>query len=1200
LFVAQRLAFGVVVLIAITFLTFLGLDMARGESFQAAVVYAGESLLAYLANLMRGDLGMTTAGSVTLRPIPVSEVLASVVPKSLGLLAFSLLIAAMAGISLGLLAARRRHGRGSLTFILASIVGVSIPSFFAALLLQLAMIRWAVSRGSPLLPIGGFGWDKHIILPALVLAARPVAQLARMSFISVAEVLDKDYVRTAASKGLVPRNIWSRHVVRNAAIPILTTVGLSLRFSLSSLPVVEYFFSWPGIGFTLLKSISRKDDNLTVALILCLGVLFIGVNLLLDLSYRFLDPRLRETMAQLRQGPRRALMERLQTWPARLQEALRYNALTDWLHQLRAPEEPSPFKQVLENNSGVQQVDQADYEAQRRRAWWREAAGNLPLIMGGILVLGLLVVIFWGPRLTPFNPYATQGLTIVEGEFFVPPFEPGSVHSWGTDVLGRDIQSLLLAGAQQTLILATLAMVARLLVGFVLGALAGWLSGSWLDRTLLGLAEIIAAFPALLLAMIIVLALGIRQGTRPFVIALCFVGWGEIMQFVRSEVMAIRPQLYIEGAAAVGLRTSRIIVSHVLPILLAALISLAALEMGAVLMLLGELGFVGIFIGGGAFAELDIGGLLYHYSDVPEWGSMLSNVRTYARSYPWVAVYPAAAFFVAIVAFNLFGEGLRRMVQTVGIGLNRLVNRYTLIAALVALLAIGWVRGNTGALAYYRQQALSFAGQRALSSAATLTDPVMEGRSLGTSGMDRAADWIAREFQSLGLQPAGQETGYFQQRTRAFTVLEATPQLSLSSAEAELIYREDYAEYQGYYHGLGEANAPIHLIAGGELVRSTGEPGYRAINEVITGDEILMVLSPDYALYGQRTPRSGLLVVAEDDQDLRHRFTVAGRSPRFRNPITDRITGEETPTLQINEATANQLLAGSGTNVQALRREAAALGGEQILHLSTGVDARMTVTGTLYEKVDVRNILAYWPGAAGRAGALDARFDPNLPGGAVQDSRGGVSQMDDELIVVLAQYDNPPPGPEGIWEAANDNASGVAVMLETIQAMKESDYEPYRTMLFVAYSGEGLDGGEEVRPQDVFKFLQAKTGFSTAYKVEAIIELRNLGAGQGDNLMLAASGNQRLASLFERSARYAGVATKRSDQTVDLSIVFEDRERQGGGGQEAPYVGLSWEGAEATSRTATDTYAQLSAERLEEAGRTLALALMVMGREIQY
>ena len=144
-----------------------------------------------------------------------------------------------------------------------------------------------------------------------------------------------------------------------------------------------------------------------------------------------------------------------------------------------------------------------------------------------------------------------------------------------------------------------------------------------------------------------------------FVVALCFVGWGEVMQFVRGQVMAIRPKAYIESAVAVGLRTPRILLSHVLPNLLPALIALAALEMSAVLMLLGELGFVGIFIGGGAFAELDVAGAPYHYSDVPEWGALLSNVRLYSRSYPWTAFYPALAFFVAILGFNLFGEGLR-------------------------------------------------------------------------------------------------------------------------------------------------------------------------------------------------------------------------------------------------------------------------------------------------------------------------------------------------------------------------------------------------------------------------------------------------------------------------------------------------------------------------------------------------------------
>ncbi len=199
---------------------------------------------------------------------------------------------------------------------------------------------------------------------------------------------------------------------------------------------------------------------------------------------------------------------------------------------------------------------------------------------GAILVAGLLVIVFFGHQLAPHSPYTTQGLTMVEGKLTVPPFEPNETYPWGTDVLGRDIKSLVLTGAWQTLRLAAMVVLARIVVGFILGAIAGWQSGRWIDRMVLGLSEIIAAFPALLLAMTFILALGIRKGFAPFVIALCFVGWGEVMQFVRGEVMAMRPKAFIEGAIAVGLRTPRIIYKHVLPNLVPALISLTALGDG--------------------------------------------------------------------------------------------------------------------------------------------------------------------------------------------------------------------------------------------------------------------------------------------------------------------------------------------------------------------------------------------------------------------------------------------------------------------------------------------------------------------------------------------------------------------------------------------------------------------------------------------
>lgn len=175
-------------------------------------------------------------------------------------------------------------------------------------------------------------------------------------------------MRTARSKGLWPRQVMSRHVIRNAAIPVLTTVGTSLRFSLSSLPVVEFFFGWAGLGFTLLKAISRQDDNLTVALVLCLGILFIMVNLFLDIGYRLIDPRLRETPAHVAQGERGNLAARVKSLPANLRDLIGDNPISNWLVRRRAGRSPSPFRAVLEQRETPFDVTTEEHRAERRRA----------------------------------------------------------------------------------------------------------------------------------------------------------------------------------------------------------------------------------------------------------------------------------------------------------------------------------------------------------------------------------------------------------------------------------------------------------------------------------------------------------------------------------------------------------------------------------------------------------------------------------------------------------------------------------------------------------------------------------------------------------------------------------------------------------------------------------------------------------------
>jgi ABC-type dipeptide/oligopeptide/nickel transport system permease component len=153
---------------------------------------------------------------------------------------------------------------------------------------------WYRRTGIRLVPVGGFGWDSHLILPALVLATRPLAQLARITSVSLSEAAHEDFVRTAWAKGLPIRRVWGDHILPNALVPILTALGVSLRFSLGSLPVVEYFFGWPGLGATLLYAIRIRHTNLVITLALALGVTFMLVNLLLELGYRLVDPRLRD------------------------------------------------------------------------------------------------------------------------------------------------------------------------------------------------------------------------------------------------------------------------------------------------------------------------------------------------------------------------------------------------------------------------------------------------------------------------------------------------------------------------------------------------------------------------------------------------------------------------------------------------------------------------------------------------------------------------------------------------------------------------------------------------------------------------------------------------------------------------------------------------------------------------------------------
>lgn len=224
------LVVGIVFVVAL--LVTLGLAEGRmpiQEGLRTAAGFAVE----YLGGLVHGDLGLATPRHAAATPTPVIEELGRTLPKSLGLLLMALVLATVVGLPLGILAATRRGSHLSGLLIVLSTLGISTPSYFAAMLLITLAVRFYTTTGLRILPVHGFGWDTHLILPALVLSARPLANMVRLTYNSLTDILAADYVRTAHGKGLGPWTVLFRHVLRNGAVPLLTTVGVSLSLSLS-------------------------------------------------------------------------------------------------------------------------------------------------------------------------------------------------------------------------------------------------------------------------------------------------------------------------------------------------------------------------------------------------------------------------------------------------------------------------------------------------------------------------------------------------------------------------------------------------------------------------------------------------------------------------------------------------------------------------------------------------------------------------------------------------------------------------------------------------------------------------------------------------------------------------------------------------------------------------------------------------------
>ena len=237
----------------------------------------------YLAGLLRGDLGQSVRTQQ-----PVAREIMTRFPATLQLSLSALALAAFLGVTLGVLAAARKNGPVDFLAMIVALAGVSIPVFWSGLIL---MNIFALNLGW--LPASGYGGWQHLVLPAVTVGFASAAFIARITRSSVLEVLTHDYIQTARAKGLTPRTVYLKHALRNALLPVVTVVGLQFGNLLGGAVLTETVFAWPGIGRMLVDAIHARDLPLIQGTVLFIATLFIGVNLLVDLSYAWINPRIR-------------------------------------------------------------------------------------------------------------------------------------------------------------------------------------------------------------------------------------------------------------------------------------------------------------------------------------------------------------------------------------------------------------------------------------------------------------------------------------------------------------------------------------------------------------------------------------------------------------------------------------------------------------------------------------------------------------------------------------------------------------------------------------------------------------------------------------------------------------------------------------------------------------------------------------------
>ncbi|MBC7335533.1 MAG: ABC transporter permease [Clostridia bacterium] len=306
-YVARRLLLTAVVVLGVTVLTFFIMHFAPGDPAEMVAIarYGMENLTRdqieairkaegldapvyvqyakWLNHIVRGDFGRSlSTGEPVLKEILIRF------PATLKLALAAMIVSLLIAIPVGVVSALKQYSLIDYLAMAGALIGVCVPHFWLGLLL---ILLFSVHLG--LFPVCGYGGLRHLALPALTLGSAMAAVTARLMRSSMLEVLNQDYITTARAKGLPERAIVARHALRNALIPVVTMVGLQFGHLLEGAVVVESIFAWPGVGKLLVDAIFDRDFALIQGCVMLFASVFVTINLVVDILYVYLDPRIR-------------------------------------------------------------------------------------------------------------------------------------------------------------------------------------------------------------------------------------------------------------------------------------------------------------------------------------------------------------------------------------------------------------------------------------------------------------------------------------------------------------------------------------------------------------------------------------------------------------------------------------------------------------------------------------------------------------------------------------------------------------------------------------------------------------------------------------------------------------------------------------------------------------------------------------------